>query len=62
MLIEYKLLNFLDAAYIKSHEGDWTYKKINLPSGAVIPPPLPRFVWVVMDGKVLMVREPVEDV
>lgn len=60
MLAEFKPENIMGIAYIKSHEGDWTNKQIVLPSGIVIPPPLPRMVWMVVDGVVMMTKEPVD--
>ena len=58
-IIEFVPENFFDCAFIESKEGEWTNSGFRLPSGLVFPDPYPGMVWLVFDGIVMMIREPV---
>ncbi len=60
MPFEWKPSDFFDQAFLESKEGDWTNRGFTLPSGAVFPDPLPGMVWMVIDGVLTMIKEPVE--
>lgn len=57
---EYKPISQVDQAFLRSKEGEWTLFGFIFPSGTVMPNPFPGMIWMVVEGKLMMLREPVE--
>jgi len=60
MFPTFKPVDDFDRAFLNSKEGDCTDRGFTLPSGIKFPPPLPGMVWMVVDGTLMMLKEPVE--
>jgi hypothetical protein len=56
----FKPADLYDRDFLESKEGDWTDMGFTLPSGITFPDPMPGMVWMVIDGKLMMLKQPVE--